>query len=144
MKIFRLLGVVATAAAVFSCGGSKITLDSFVAEESGLNIQKITDESKNSVIGHNFTNAPSAFGKSSLGGCRKLGMYWGTAKVLSLSPDGQELAYVTVSNKQKNVMVRKASATGASTQRTFRDVYDFSYGPDGCASLQATTTMTTP
>ena len=131
MKLFNYFGIFAAVATAISCGGAGITLDSYVAEESGLNIQKITDESKNAVIGNNFTNTPQDFGKTSIGGCRKQGMYWGTAKVLSLSPDGQDIAYLTVSNRQKNVMVRKAAAAGNSTQRTFRDVYDFSYGPDG-------------
>lgn len=131
MKILNCVGIFAAFAAVMSCGGAGITLDSYVAEESGLSIQKITDESKNSVVGNTFTSTPMNFGRTSIGGCKKQGMYWGTGKVLSLSPDGQDLAYLTVSNKQRNVMVRKATAAGTSTQRTFRDVYDFSYGPDG-------------
>lgn len=130
MKLINCLGIFAAFAAAISCGSS-ITLDSYVAEESGLNIQKITDESKNAVCGNNFVYAPANFGRASTGGCKKLGMYWGTQKVLSLSPDGADIAYLTVSNKQRNVMIRKASAAGTSTQRTFRDVYDFSYGPDG-------------
>lgn len=131
MKALKLFGFFAAFAAVISCGGPTYTTDSYVAEESGLNIQKITDESKNAVIGNTFSNAPANFANSSIAGYKKGGMYWGTAKVLSLSDDGQELGYLTVSNRQRNVMVRKATAAGNSVQRTFRDVYDFNLGPDG-------------
>lgn len=132
----RFLFIIAAALIVYSCGtsrkASKVYLDSFVAEEVGLNIQKITDESKGSVIGNAMIgSAPRAFVSSGIAGCKKSGMFWSTSRLLSISPEGTELAYLTIANKQKNVMVRRTTGGGNGTQRTFRNVLDFSYGPDG-------------
>ena len=51
--------------------------------------------------------------------------------MLDVSPDGTELAYLNLANKQKNIMIRRAGAQGADTQRTFRHVRSFSWGNDG-------------
>ena len=123
---------------ISSCGSlqkfknkSKIYLDSFVSEEVGLNIQKITDETKGSVLGNTLVTPIGGFANSGVAGCKKSGIYWGTMRLLSISPEGDELAYLTVANKQNNVMVRRTTGGGNGTQRTFRNVRDFSYGPDG-------------
>ncbi|MDE6301856.1 MAG: hypothetical protein K2M19_09085 [Muribaculaceae bacterium] len=104
----------------------------YVVEESGLNVTKITDESANSVIG--ATASPRFnilfFGKSAMAGSKK-NLMWNLNRTLSISPDGSELAYLTRKNKQDNVMVRRATGGGASTQRTNRDINDFCWGPDG-------------
>lgn len=130
MKLYYYAGIFAASVAALCSCGSAITLDSYVAEESGLNIQKITDESKGAVLAGTTTQRPVTFVRSSVAGCKKLGLYWSTHKCLSLSPDGNNIAYLTRSNKQDNVMIHRATAAGTSTQRTFRDVRDFSYGPD--------------
>lgn len=145
------LGTIALSVALLtSCGSSKVVLDTAAPEEQGLNIQKITDESSNTVLGSTTQLAgnkraggylgsylsaviPSVsnFALTSRGGSRDAKYYWGTGRLLSISPDGTEIAYLNRSNKQDNVMIRKAGSQGASTQRTFRDVGDMSWGTDG-------------
>ena len=71
------------------------------------------------------------FALSTRGGCRSAKYYWGTGRLLDISPDGTEIAYLNRSNKQDNIMIRRAAAQGASTQRTFRDIIDLSWGHDG-------------
>lgn len=109
----------------------KIVEQDFVAEETGLNVTKITDDEMNSVLGPTsgkiwFTN----IAKAAIGGSKK-GIQWGSARTLAASPDGTEIAYLTRKNKQDNIMVRRSSGSGASTQRTFRNVRDFCWGADG-------------
>jgi len=129
-----------------SCGSSKSVMDYAAPEEQGLNIQKITDESSNTVLGSgtaeggakkgwfaglaNFAKGDN-FALSTRGGCRSAKYYWGTGRLLDVSPDGTEIAYLNRSNKQDNIMIRRATAQGASTQRTFRDIVDLSWGHDG-------------
>lgn len=108
----------------------------YVVEESGLNVTKITDESVNSVIGATASKGWANFltgrmTKTVLGGSNKAKYNWSTQRTLAVSPDGSEIAYITRKNKQDNVMVRRSTGAGASTQRTFRNVYDFGWGPDG-------------
>ena len=124
-----------------SCGSSKGVVDYSAPEEQGLNIQKITDENSNSVLGSvttsgglkNFADLAriSDFAITSRGGCRNSKIFWSSNRLLAISPDGTELGYLTRSNKQDNIMIRRATAQGASTQRTFRDIRDFSWGNDG-------------
>ncbi len=129
-----------------SCGGSKVVLDTSAPEEQGLNIQKITDENSNTVLGSgtqlaskrggflsSLTSAlpTSNFALSTKGGSKSSKYYWGTGRLLAISPDGSEIAYLNRSNKQDNIMIRRAGSQGASTQRTFRDVGDMSWGNDG-------------
>lgn len=117
-------------------------------EETGLNVQKITDESSNTVYGHTVNSGLfSKFKYGSLFGAVKSGgsdntsmsdqgcsqaakMTWGAQRLLCLSPDGSELGYVSEVNKQRSVMIRKASAVSTSTQRTSRSVNGFSWGVD--------------
>lgn len=112
----------------------KIQEEEYVIEESGLNVTKITDEGSNSVVGSTsgknwFKNIFS--GTSTIAGSKKSKLQWGTLKTLAVSPDGSEIAYLTRNNDKDNVMVKRSSGSGASTQRTFRDIWDFGWGPDG-------------
>ena len=104
----------------------------YVLEESGLNVTKITNEESNSVLGptarRNWLGGTSA--RLAQGGSRKGGMMWGSWRTLCISPDGTEIAYLTRKNNNDNVMIRRAGGSGASTQRTFRNVDDFCWGPD--------------
>lgn len=115
-----------------SCASNKY-LDMAAPEESGLNLMKITDESSNSVMGNAKLNfvMKNTFAYTTVGGCKNSNIYWATGYLLDVSPDGTELAYASNINKQINVMVRKAGPQSAATQRTFRNVYDFSWGDDG-------------
>ena len=110
-----------------SCGAPKF-MASYAPEESGLNLMKITDEAANTVAG-NRSNAYFA-PYDNMGGCSVEKFSWGTERLLGVSPDGTELAYVSIMNNQWNVMVRKAGPQGSATQRTFRTVGDFSWGVD--------------
>lgn len=126
--------------------------DAVTPEETGLNVQKITDESSNTVYGHTSKTGlfakfksgsigGSLFGSKKSGGsgnvamtaqgcCSAAGMTWGTQRLLCLSPDGTELGYVSAVNNQRNIMIRKATAVSTSTQRTSRSVNGFSWGVD--------------
>ena len=102
----------------------------YVPEESGLNLQKISDESKNFVVGASFNVSFKEFAKTTYSGNKK-SMFWSSQRSLSVSPDGESLAYLSVLNKQTNVMVRRTTSTGVSTQRTFRDATSCFWGVDG-------------
>ena len=119
-------------ASLSACGSSKY-LDMYAPEESGLNVMKITDESSNSVIGNIRTTliGKGNFAYTTVGGCKNSKTYWGTDRLLAISPDGTELGYVSNINKQWNVMIRSSNTQGTSTQRTFRDISDFSWGNNG-------------
>lgn len=110
-----------------SCGAPKF-MASYAPEESGLNLMKITDETANTVAGNRSNNyfLPT----DGMGGCSSAKFSWSTGRLLDVSPDGSELAYVSIMNNQWNVMVRKSGPQGTATQRTFRSVNDFSWGVD--------------
>ena len=118
-----------------SCGTTQLYLDTYVPEESGLNLVKVTDETSNSVIaGSTFT--PNAYTYADMtnmnaGISQRMGFGWYVNRLLDVSPDGRQLAYCTRMNKQDNVMVRSAGAQGVATQRTFRNIQSFSWGSDG-------------
>lgn len=132
MKNFSLALLAVGCLAFCSCGGPK-TLSSYAPEESGLNIMKITDESSNTVLGPSSLlslGKGTRFAASKTGGSKESKYYWSTARLLSISPDGQELAYVSRMNKLDNIMVRKTNPQGTATQRTNRDVLDVFWGND--------------
>lgn len=144
MRIVNFLVVVTASIVLLSCGSSssvssKAFLEAYSPEESGLNVMKITDETSNTILGSSSTvlTGPSAnnsfvnFAYSIRGGAKVLGFTWNTGRLLSISPDGTEIAYVTRKEKQDNVMIKRSVAQGPSTQRTFRNIYDFSWGKDG-------------
>ena len=111
----------------------KIQVEDYVVEESGLNVTKITDEDMNSVLGPAIRNKwfHGNLAKTALSGSKSGGLQWSNNRILSVSPDGSEIAYLTRKNKNDNIMVRRSSGSGASTQRTSRNVRDFCWGPDG-------------
>ncbi len=137
MKLLKFSCVALSVWVLTSCGmfgGGKVSKQlmeaSFAPEEQGLNITKITDENSHEVYGPgvasglNFSN----FAMSDYAGSKEL--RWYSGRYLAVSPNGRELAYLSKVNDQTNVMIRKATAAGASTQRTFRKVSDFTWGPD--------------
>lgn len=116
-----------------SCGvKTPIFLDTSAPEEATLNLVKITDESNTSVTSGVFydtttnNNANSTYGVS-----MSNNISWSTQNFLDISPDGTKIAYLSFMNNQRNVMVRSVKAGGTATQRTFRNVGSFSFGPDG-------------
>lgn len=125
-------------------------VETYCPEESGLSLSKITDESTNSVLA-NLSH--QQLGKSTVylvrgalgtltaigskdylnsmqGYCKTKKYYWYAHRLLSMSPDGKRLAYATRQNGQDNVMLHNTQSGGVSTQRTFRNVGNFSWGPD--------------
>lgn len=132
LKIKNLILVAAAGALCLNADAKKPQEVEYVVEESGLNVTKITDEALNSVLGATTSRSWFAgrFSNSFWGGCKKAKYLWAPHRTLSVSKDGSEIAYLTRKNKQDNVMVRRSTGAGASTQRTFRNVYDFNWGPD--------------
>lgn len=128
----KLLTFTAVAAITFGVEAKKQTISEYVQEEAGLSVTKITDDEKNTVLGPHAGKAWFSLGttRSTVAGSKKGGLQWHTHRLLAMSPDGSELAYLTRKNKADNIMVRKATGAGASTQRTFRNVHDFCWGPD--------------
>lgn len=135
MKTTNILAVAVMLCVATSCVGKKKITDSYTPEESGLNMVKITDESKNTVLSPvsmslGWMRAFGGYEKASAGYCKEAGYAWSGVRTLAVSPDGTKLAYVTRMNDQDNIMVRRSGAQSAATQRTFRNVVDFSWGPD--------------
>lgn len=135
MKLLKFTGVALFALSLSSCGGMSQALKQtmvavFAPEEQGLNITKITDENSHEVLRPVVQKGAmfSSFAMSTWAGTKDL--QWGSGRYLAISPDGTELAYLSSINDQPNIMIRKATAAGASTQRTFRRVNDFAWGPD--------------
>lgn len=90
----------------------------FVPEESGLELMKITRES-------DYVCLPPVKRSSK-------GISWLTNRILAVSPDGNDIAYLSLRNDLTNIFVKSADKQGASRQRTNRAaVVDFAYSPDG-------------
>lgn len=131
MKLIKvaMLGIVA-AGLLTSCG-KKTYLASFSPEETGLNVVKITDESKIPVYGPSTYNYYLRnFSNTIQGGNKKNKMAWSASRLLSLSPDGSELAYLTGNDNTRNIMIRRAGTGGTATQRTSRLSSDLDWGND--------------
>ena len=132
MKLKNLLLTGSGAVLLASCGSQFFLLDTFVAEESTLNMVKITNEASNSVL-IAATNLAGIPARSAMGYClyndEKDSYSWGTPSLLSLSPEGNKIAYLSTQNGQSNIMVRSTGAQSTATQRTFRNVSSFTWGP---------------
>lgn len=114
-----LMGVVVLSS-LTGCGSGKKYLEASVPEEQGIRPIKITDETQNPVIGNRQTLSVSNLTTSGFGGYRSSKFYWNSGRRMAISPDGEEIAYISNTNDSYNVMVKKAGAGGTSTQRTFR------------------------
>lgn len=99
-------------------------LETFSPEESGLNLSKITEESRGSIIGgvSGRTNQYVKYSTQVVGVHQPNYFRWYCYPTLAISPDGTKLAYVSRLNNQNNIMVRSTSAQGIATQRSFRNV----------------------
>lgn len=103
----------------------------YVPEENGLNLIKLTDESKGSVLGPQIGGwSNSSFQASLDAGSKKGDLRWATVQCLRVSPKGDEIAHLTDYNDQHNIIVRKARTNSATTQRTFKNVGSFCWGTD--------------
>ena len=125
--------MIAIVAVIFvSCGvKTPVFMDTSAPEEATLNLVKITDESSTTVLSGNFYDTtPNNYINSTYGVSLSNNISWVTISNLDISPDGSKIAYVSYMNNQRNVMVRSVKAGGTATQRTFRNVGSFSFGPD--------------
>lgn len=126
LTLFVLAGLV-------SCKSHKeiLYLDAVTPQEQVIAPVKLTDETQNSVIGNRQNLATTSLNATGYGGYRDKGFFWSTRNNLAVSPDGSELAYLSLIDKSTNVMVKKSTAGGASTQRTFRRAGSINWGNDG-------------
>jgi len=89
-----------------------------VPEENGLDLKKITRES-------DYVCIPMVKRNSR-------GVNWLTNRILAISPDGKNIAYLSLRNKTTNIFIKDADRQGPSRKCTNRaSVVDFSYSPDG-------------
>lgn len=112
-----------------SCGSQKLYLDSVTPQEQSLVVTKLTDETQNSVVGNRENVYTTNWTTSGYGrGAKKF--TWDTGARLSISPDGENLAYISIVDNAPNIMVRKTAPGSPSTQRTFRRAQTVDWGTD--------------
>lgn len=89
-----------------------------VNEESGINFTQITSD-------NDYVCMPEVKRSSR-------SINWLSNRILDISVDGSQLAYLSFRNNTTNVFIKDIEKQGASVQRTNRQgVLDFSYSPDG-------------
>lgn len=60
------------------------------------------------------------------------GVNWETNRILSVTPNGNEIAFLSQRNNTSNIFIKDLGKKGVSRQRTNKsDIIDFSYSPDG-------------
>lgn len=90
----------------------------FIPEESGTNITRISNNGDYVCLPIVKRNAN--------------GVSWYSNRILGVSPDGKQLAYISNRNNVTNIFLTDLNKQGGSVQRTNRQgVQDFSYSPDG-------------
>lgn len=118
-----------------SCKSGKY-LSSYVAEEIGLNMTKITDETQTSVVAGALNHISSSNERTSIPGSRYQKFAWSSLPALDISPEGDKLVFLSSSgsgNESINVIIRTMSGLGMPTQRTTsRKVYSVCWGKDSC------------
>ncbi len=89
-----------------------------VPEENGLDLVKITRES-------DYVCLPNVKRD-------RMGVNWLTNRILAVSPDGQNIAYLSFRDNTTNIFIKDIDRQGSSRKRTNRaSVVDFTYSPDG-------------
>ncbi len=89
-----------------------------VKEESGINFTKITND--NDAVCMPIVERNSK-------GCQ-----WVTNRIIGISTDGNNLAFVSAKNNTTNIFIKDINRQGGAIQRTHRqNVIDFNYSPDG-------------
>lgn len=90
----------------------------FVQQESGINFTKVSSD-------NDYVCMPEV--KRNRGG-----IDWLSNRILGVSADGQNLAYLSYRSNTTNIFIKDVNKMGGSVQRTNRqNVLDFSYSPDG-------------
>lgn len=89
-----------------------------VNEESGLNLTPITSDND----GVCMPLIKRRAGK----------IEWSSDKIIDISVDGKQLAYLSFRNNTSNIFIKDIDKQGSSVQRTNRQsIIDFNYSPDG-------------
>lgn len=89
-----------------------------VEEESGIDFMQITSDG-------DYVCMPIVKRNSS-------GINWITNRIMNVSPEGNEIAYLSSRNGTSNIFIKSLGKQGSSVQRTNRSaIIDFSYSPDG-------------
>ena len=98
-----------------------------VNEESGIEFTRITSE-------NDYVCMPEVYRRGQ-------SVNWLSNRILDISVNGQQLAYLSARNNTTNIFIKDIDKQGSSVQRTSRQaVLDFSYSPDGksiCFSEQS-------
>lgn len=90
----------------------------YVSEESGIEFTRITSE-------NDYVCMPNVTRRAS-------SVSWLTNRIIDVSVDGTQLAYLSYRNNTSNIFIKDIGKQGSSVQRTNRQsVLDFSYSPDG-------------
>lgn len=90
----------------------------YVNEESGIEFTRITSE-------NDYVCMPNVTRRAS-------SVSWLTNRIIDVSVDGTQLAYLSYRNNTSNIFIKDIGKQGSSVQRTNRQsVLDFSYSPDG-------------
>lgn len=89
-----------------------------VPEESGIDLKQITAES-------DYVCMPTVRRSRN-------NIDWISNRILDISPNGEDIAYLSFRNNSRNIFIKSLGKQGSSIQRTNRqNVMDFSYSPDG-------------
>ena len=116
-----------------SCGSGKY-LSSYVSEETGLNLTKITDETQTSVIAGAEMHASLSSEKNSIAGSKQSKFAWSAIPALDISPKDNKLVYISTGGgaySGQSIVVRNMSGLGMPTQRTTnRVVNSICWGSD--------------
>lgn len=129
MKKFVCMSLFVAAIMALYSFAPKDKIDETIQEEVGLSLSKISDDKL--CKGHVYPLSKPYTWAGFLGGVSaKQKFYWSTFRLLALSPDGNDLAYISVKDKAGNVMIRRAAGMSTATQRTFRSVMGVTWGCD--------------
>lgn len=122
------------AAILSSCGsGKNLFLDAVTPQEQAIAPVKLTDETQISVAGNKSQgwNNYQNYNGTAWGVDREHRYAWNTGNRLAISPDGTELAFLSIVDGAPNVMVKKVEPGSSATQRTFRRAQNIAWAPDG-------------
>ena len=90
----------------------------YVPEEGGINFEKITDESIETLTKPSVDRVENR-------------LRWWVNPTLAISSDGKKLVYNVFKNEKRNIFTKSLDMRGGSTQRTFRSsVNDVCLSPD--------------
>ena len=121
MKKTKLFSLIVATIFFASCSSTQqiAYIHMSVPEEGSSNFTKITDESVETITNPSIVR--DYYGR----------LTWWTNPLISISNDGQNIAYNVFKNDRRNIFIRPIIGKGASIQRTFRSkVNDLTFSPD--------------